>query len=56
MDKKIIVAAIVAILVIAGIGIYAITSDSKEKDSSYTLLAVANSEGSGLYIKDNIFN
>ncbi|MDR3075053.1 MAG: hypothetical protein LBU30_03310 [Candidatus Methanoplasma sp.] len=56
MDKKIIVAAIVAILVIAGIGIYAITSDSKEKDSSYTLLAVANSEGSGLYIKENIFN
>ncbi|MDR1405559.1 MAG: hypothetical protein LBJ20_08355 [Candidatus Methanoplasma sp.] len=55
MDKKIIVAAVAVILVVAGLGIYAAVS-GKEKDSSYTLLAVANSEGSGLYIKESILS
>jgi ABC-type nitrate/sulfonate/bicarbonate transport system substrate-binding protein len=57
MDKKIIVIAIVAVIVIASVGIYAITkSDDNEKDSSYTLISRVNTEGSGLYIKQTVLD
>lgn len=56
MDKKIIAAAIVAIIVIASVGVYALTKNSTETDSSYTLLARVNTEGSGIYIEDSVLD
>jgi len=55
MNKKAIVIAIVAVIVIASVGIYAITRDDGDKKySSYTLISRVNTEGSGLYIKDTV--
>ncbi len=56
MDKKIIVIAIVAVIVIASVGVFAIVKSNNNDDTtpSYTLIARVNTEGSGLYIKASV--
>ncbi len=56
MDKKIIVIAIVAVIVIASVGVFAIVKNNNNDDAtpSYTLIARVNTEGSGLYIKATV--
>ncbi len=55
MNKKTIVIGVVALLVIAGVGIYALSNSNDDNTgSSYTLLSRVNTDGSGIYIKASV--
>ncbi|MGN0098294.1 MAG: hypothetical protein ACI38Y_03080 [Candidatus Methanomethylophilaceae archaeon] len=51
MDKKIIAVAVVAIIVVAAVGIYFVSQDnSDDEKDTYSIVARVNSEGSGVFL------
>jgi ABC-type nitrate/sulfonate/bicarbonate transport system substrate-binding protein len=54
LNSKIIAVAIVAILVVAGVGAYFLLQGGQEKDKEINVLAQVNTDGSGIYIDEKI--
>lgn len=54
MNKKVVAVAAVALLAVAAVAVYVVMD--KDRDSSFSVIAQVNTEGSGLYIKESVLS